>query len=232
MAWLNTLGPRLPVDGRLWKWYYRAVGVPSYRSQLLWHYVTRFPKPLHFSSVLDVGCGAGVITVGLALRWPGARFSGVDIYSSSIDLARRTAVQAHADNTEWQVAHFTEFQGGPFDVVISLGLFEFVKDPSVDLARIAGCTRPGGRIIVTTPHARTPDERSQKRHTKCDMHDWMIAAGCENPEIIEVSRGLSHLVYVGSQRLQWNPFGTAAFHLLTFPLVYLDQRLPGSGDLL
>lgn len=59
-------------------------------------------EPLGRSRILDVGCGAGRLSLAIA---PAARWViGLDREASLIDEARRRAVAAHLANVEFHVA--------------------------------------------------------------------------------------------------------------------------------
>ncbi len=66
--------------------------------------------------LLDVGCGPGTITVGLARSvGPDGVVVGVDMQPSQIDLAAELASSSEVPNARFQVARATElpFEGRP-----------------------------------------------------------------------------------------------------------------------
>lgn len=95
--------------------------------------------------VLDIGCGTGL----LAETVPADRYLGVDLDQDSIDIARRTHPQ-HAFQT------LADFDANPptesFDVIIGLAVIEHVPSPEGWLQQMAKLLKPGGRIVLTTPH--------------------------------------------------------------------------------
>lgn len=93
--------------------------------------------------VLDYGCGAGA----LAARIPPDRYVGVDIDVPSLDLAR-AAHPLHVFH-----AGLDEVPGD-FDTIVMLALIEHVPDPAALLGTLAGRLRPGGRVVLSTPHPR------------------------------------------------------------------------------
>src|SRR4051812_14282356 len=54
--------------------------------------------------ILDVGCGPGTITVGLAERVPGGSVLGLDLHSGQVAQARALADQRGLANAEFAVA--------------------------------------------------------------------------------------------------------------------------------
>ena len=56
------------------------------------------PNPPADGDLLDLGCGWGPLSLSLALLSPQARVWGVDVNERSLDLLRRNALRADADN--------------------------------------------------------------------------------------------------------------------------------------
>ena len=85
--------------------------------------------------VLDAGCGTGHTLVGLAQRYPKARFVGLDACQHSLDIARGLAEHHGVDNVEF--IHGT-MPGVDlprrFDLIISFGVLHHLPDPRAGLA--------------------------------------------------------------------------------------------------
>jgi SAM-dependent methyltransferase len=97
--------------------------------------------------VLDVGCGPGTITRGLAEAVaPGGTCVGIDVEASQIELARAGA----AGNLSFEVgsAYALPFPDGSFDAVFSHALFEHLARPADVAAELHRVLRPGGVIGV------------------------------------------------------------------------------------
>ncbi|MCK4823475.1 class I SAM-dependent methyltransferase, partial [bacterium] len=100
------------------------------------------------SSILDVGCGAGMTLCFLAKRY-GCRVVGVDIRAKMVerseDRAKREAV---ADRVEFRVAHAQElpFENGLFDIVITESVSSFPEDKQQAVNEYARVTRSGGYV--------------------------------------------------------------------------------------
>lgn len=97
--------------------------------------------------LLDVACGAGQISIPAARL--GAKVTGVDIATNSIEKARS---RARAENLD---AHFDEgdaemlpYEDGSFDIVISLIGAMFAPRPELVAAELKRVCRPGGKIIM------------------------------------------------------------------------------------
>jgi SAM-dependent methyltransferase len=101
--------------------------------------------------VLDVGCGPGTITQGLAEAVaPGGTCVGVDVEASQIELARAAATARSCENVSFVVgsAYALPFADGSFDAVFSHALFEHLAGPETVAAELRRVVRPGGAIGV------------------------------------------------------------------------------------
>ncbi|MDQ4129331.1 MAG: class I SAM-dependent methyltransferase [Actinomycetota bacterium] len=99
------------------------------------------------ADMLDVACGAGQISVPAARA--GARVTGVDIATNSIERARARAREEGLD------ARFDEgdaeelpYDDASFDVVASLFGAMFAPRPDRVAAELVRVCRPGGRIVM------------------------------------------------------------------------------------
>jgi 2-polyprenyl-6-hydroxyphenyl methylase / 3-demethylubiquinone-9 3-methyltransferase len=100
--------------------------------------------------VLDVGCGAGILSEALAAR--GAQVVGIDLAPRSIEAARAHAAdQALAiEYRTDSVANVAAAEPGGFDIVTCLELLEHVRDPEQTIADCARACRPGGTTFFST----------------------------------------------------------------------------------
>jgi 2-polyprenyl-3-methyl-5-hydroxy-6-metoxy-1,4-benzoquinol methylase len=99
--------------------------------------------------VLDVGCGAGDVSL-LAAAFVGAGGSvlGIDQSPESVSLARERAKAAGLDNVRFEVARLEELRaGGPFDALVGRLVLLYLKEPAVVLPQLAVRVRPGGFIL-------------------------------------------------------------------------------------
>jgi SAM-dependent methyltransferase len=101
--------------------------------------------------VLDVGCGPGTITLGLARAVePGGSLVGVDAEPSQIELARAAAERAGAAHATFEVgtAYGLRVAGASYDVVFAHGLFEHLVRPLDALGELRRVLRPGGLAAI------------------------------------------------------------------------------------
>jgi ubiquinone/menaquinone biosynthesis C-methylase UbiE len=109
--------------------------------------VERMVAKLSPASVLDVGCGTGDF---VQLFDPSrTRYLGIDISPNMIAECRRL-FPSHA----FKVADGDSIDApdASVDLVLSIGVLEYLQDPVSHLKELVRVTRPGGHIIVTVPN--------------------------------------------------------------------------------
>src|SRR5919112_1092562 len=97
--------------------------------------------------MLDVGCGAGQISIPAARA--GARVTGVDIATNSIEVARARAREEGLD-ARFDVgdAEMLPYEDASFDLVASLFGAMFAPRPERVAAELVRVCRPGGQIAM------------------------------------------------------------------------------------
>lgn len=100
-------------------------------------------------SVLDVGCGTGVVAVTAARA--GAHVTGLDLTAALLEKARENARLAGV-SIDWREgdAENLPFDVGAFDVVLSQFGHIFAPRPEVALAEMLRVLKPGGTIAFVT----------------------------------------------------------------------------------
>jgi ubiquinone/menaquinone biosynthesis C-methylase UbiE len=99
-------------------------------------------------AVLDVGCGSGAITRGIAEAVaPGGRVVGLDINPGLIAEAR----EAHAGlpGLSFELADLDRYDHpATFDIVTAARVLQWLADPLGALRKMAALLKPGGRLLV------------------------------------------------------------------------------------
>ncbi len=101
--------------------------------------------------VLDVGCGSGRIGEFVLENGGAAHYVGVDFSEPMIDLAR-ARLQRFAERTDLIVDDFlTAEVTGPFEVILAVGLFDYLPEPHRFTRRMFDLTAPGGCVVGSFP---------------------------------------------------------------------------------
>ncbi|MBC3192674.1 methyltransferase domain-containing protein [Pseudonocardia sp. C8] len=101
------------------------------------------------TSLLDVGCGPGSITVDLAARVAPGRVRGVEVVPDTLDRARAAAA-ARGVAVEFAVddGYALSDPDGTWDVVHAHQVLQHVSDPVAVLREMRRVARPGGLVAV------------------------------------------------------------------------------------
>ncbi|HUP43820.1 MAG TPA: class I SAM-dependent methyltransferase [Thermoanaerobaculia bacterium] len=96
-------------------------------------------------TVLEIGCGRGGTAEVLEGRL-GCRVTGVELNPvAAAEAGRRIHRVVHGDVEALDL-------GGSFDLVLALEVIEHLVEPDRFLLRMRSLTRPGGRILLSTPN--------------------------------------------------------------------------------
>lgn len=100
--------------------------------------------------VLDLGCGAGTITAGIAALVAPARVQGVDVDAGVLAVAAANAERTGVANIDFRLGdvHALGFADDTFDVSHAHQVLQHLADPVGALRELARVTRPGGVVAV------------------------------------------------------------------------------------
>jgi 2-polyprenyl-6-hydroxyphenyl methylase/3-demethylubiquinone-9 3-methyltransferase len=107
------------------------------------------PRPLAGLSLLDIGCGGGLLSEPMARL--GARVTGIDAAARNVAAARLHAAEvgldiAYRDSSIEALAA----EGARFDVVLAMEVVEHVADLPAFVAESCACLAPRGVMFVAT----------------------------------------------------------------------------------
>jgi 2-polyprenyl-6-hydroxyphenyl methylase/3-demethylubiquinone-9 3-methyltransferase len=100
--------------------------------------------------VLDVGCGGGLLTEGMARR--GAQVTGLDLAPAALEVARLHALESEL-SIDYRLTSAEQLAAqapDAYDVVTCLEMLEHVPDPAATVAALARLVRPGGHVVCST----------------------------------------------------------------------------------
>jgi len=143
--WWDTKGPFKPLH-RI-----NPVRLTYVRDQLCKRFGRdpKGPSSLSGLSVLDIGCGGGLVSEPLARL--GGSVTGIDPAPENIEAAK-----AHAEGAEVKVDYQTATAeeiaaaGRTFDAVLLLEVVEHVPDVPAFLKLVAPLVEPGGAMVLST----------------------------------------------------------------------------------
>jgi SAM-dependent methyltransferase len=97
---------------------------------------------------LDLGSDNGVVS--LLLRRRGGSWASADLTDEAVASIRELVVE-DVHRVDGRVLPFPDAE---FDRVVVVDMLEHVPDEAAFLAELARVTRPGGRLVVNTPHLK------------------------------------------------------------------------------
>ena len=100
--------------------------------------------------IVDVGCGGGILTEGLATQ--GADALGIDLSEELIDVAELHGLESGV-NTHYQkisAEALAQEQPESFDHVTCMEMLEHVPDPGSIITACATLVKPGGMVFFST----------------------------------------------------------------------------------
>ena len=99
--------------------------------------------------ILELGCGWGSLTLWMAERYPGSRILAVSNSRSQRDWIVSEAMRRGLANVEVLTCDMNRFDTDRrFDRVVSVEMFEHMRNWRALFARVHGWLRPGGRFFM------------------------------------------------------------------------------------
>jgi 2-polyprenyl-3-methyl-5-hydroxy-6-metoxy-1,4-benzoquinol methylase len=138
---------------------FRAASADAPSVQRFWHHakilaIDRYLPPAADDSILDVGCGSGVVSSHVAAT--AARVIGVDGNRNAVDFA---AVTFRKPNLRFVHAAVDDLPAAPgsVDKIYCLEVIEHLDAPVTHrmLEAFRTALKPGGRAFLTTPNVRS-----------------------------------------------------------------------------
>ncbi|KLT73077.1 3-demethylubiquinone-9 3-methyltransferase [Neisseria arctica] len=103
-------------------------------------------------TVLDVGCGGGILTESMA-KSGAAHVTGIDMAEKSLKIAKLHALDQQVDNIAYRCVRVEDLAAEAphsFDVVTCMEMMEHVPDPAAIVAACARLVKPDGVVFFST----------------------------------------------------------------------------------
>ena len=101
--------------------------------------------------ILELGCGWGSFTLFMAARYPAAQITAVSHSAAQRETILSLAQARGLDNIEVITCDMNDFQSphqGSYDRVVSIEMFEHMRNYRELMKRIATWLKPGGKLFV------------------------------------------------------------------------------------
>lgn len=237
----------LPRANGLKALYLRWFGVPDVRVHLTASYLMQTLTGLSFKSVLDVGCGNGMLTCLIASQYSGCAIVGVDRNQESVHFASRLAEQNTLNNVRFESGDSEDDRfTGQYDIITCLAVLQFIHDIPELLCRFKHLLAPDGHLLLQLPSAGTPQllmkasalrkrlpefREARGAFSESEVRALLTDAGFDIVQLRSIIKGpailVKELFYILSSLHTRISF---AFCPLLNWITVNDNRFPGSGN--
>ncbi len=113
-------------------------------------FILECASSLNNKKILDVGCGAGILTESLAQS--GGKVTGIDLAEDSIDVAKLHTLESNLtiDYQAVSVEKFAENNTEAFDIITCMEMLEHVPDPTSIISSCINMLKPDGYFFLST----------------------------------------------------------------------------------
>lgn len=118
------------------------------------NYVLDKSEGLFGKSVIDIGCGGGILAESMAKQ--GANVTGLDMGKEPLEVAKLHALESGVDvnyiqtTVEQHVINIKQNKAKHYDVVTCMEMLEHVPDPLSVIRSCAQLVKPGGHVFFST----------------------------------------------------------------------------------
>lgn len=120
--------------------------------------------------ILELGCGWGSLSLWMAARYPASEITAISNSGSQRAYIEAQAAERGLKNLRVVTCDINDFQPeGQFDRIVSVEMFEHVRNHNQLLGRVASWLRPGGQLFVHIFTHRSETYLFEAKSSK----DWM-----------------------------------------------------------
>lgn len=103
--------------------------------------------PLSGLTVLDVGCGGGILSEAMAKE--GGKIVGIDATQEAVDAAVAHALQSQLE-IDYLCVPVEHHESAGYDVITCMELLEHVTEPALVVSHCQRLLKPGGMLFLST----------------------------------------------------------------------------------
>lgn len=143
---LEVLGPRMKYSSCIWPDGTRSLAQAEEEMLSL---TCKRAEIRNGMEILELGCGWGSLALWMAERYPDARITAVSNSSSQREFIEQRAAERELKNICVLTADMNDFSTNQhFDRVVSVEMFEHMRNYENLLRRISGWLQPDGKLFV------------------------------------------------------------------------------------
>ncbi len=142
-----------PDYGFLEKAYILMAGIPIIGLRIRARNIfSLIPARQRFGRILDAGSGTGVITFGLAARYPKARVTGIDCLAHAVASGRAIAEKTGVRNVKFLLKRLEELEADhKYDLIVCVDILEHIEDDQGALRHLFKLADKGGALVLHVP---------------------------------------------------------------------------------
>jgi 2-polyprenyl-3-methyl-5-hydroxy-6-metoxy-1,4-benzoquinol methylase len=134
--------------------YARWYGNSDLHTHIRWRAIRRAVVPA--PSVVDVGCGDGVITIEIARTFPGVVVQGIELDPYGHAAAEQTKRELGIENVSFVAGDVSTLDFEAVNAALLLDVLEHLPDETHLLGSLGRAMEPGGTLIISTPTPNYP----------------------------------------------------------------------------
>lgn len=177
-------------------------------------------------SVLDIGCGSGLMLNALDSF---ATVSGMDVSDDAIQFSREIF---NGPIKKGELPYDIPFKGASYDLITALDVIEHIEDDVGSLKAIRGLLKPAGVAIITVPAFMflwsNFDERNEhkRRYSIFELREKLVKAGFSIEKISYFNTFLFPIIFLTRKIKKYtNDDGYSDINMPIFPINYALKKI-------